>query len=103
MLLPGAEALGLNHRQCLELLESAEDTLDFLISTLVYLIYAESRQPQPDSALIDSWRAQQQEIVEFEYSLPGSSAADYQQAIHTCSMRIRELRPLVERYRSKEA
>lgn len=28
MLLPGAEALGMTQRQCLDLLESAEDTLD---------------------------------------------------------------------------
>lgn len=30
MFLTGAEALGMTHRQCLDLLESAEDTLDFL-------------------------------------------------------------------------
>jgi len=38
MFLPGAEALGLTHSQCLELLESAYDTLDFLSSSLTYLI-----------------------------------------------------------------
>ena len=30
MFLTGAEALGMTHRQCLDLLESAEDTLDYL-------------------------------------------------------------------------
>ncbi|AWF62397.1 hypothetical protein L4O78_005942 [Pseudomonas aeruginosa] len=37
MLLLGAEALGMTHNQCLDLLESAEDTLDFLKSSLTYL------------------------------------------------------------------
>ena len=44
MLLPGAEALGLTHSQCLELLESADDPLDFVSSSLTYLIHAESQQ-----------------------------------------------------------
>lgn len=44
MLLPGAEALEMSHRECQELLESVEDTLDFLTSTLTYLIYAESKK-----------------------------------------------------------
>lgn len=39
MLLRSAETLGMTQRQCLELLESAEDTLDFL----TYLIHAESQ------------------------------------------------------------
>jgi len=30
----------MNHNQCLELLEGVEDTLDFLTSTLTYLIHA---------------------------------------------------------------
>ncbi|QGZ32796.1 hypothetical protein [Stutzerimonas stutzeri] len=55
MLLPGAEALGMTQRQCLDLLESAEDTLDFLTSSLTYLIHAESQQAQPDMALIAEW------------------------------------------------
>ena len=52
MLLPGAEALGLTHSQCLGLLESADDTLDFLNASLAYLIHAESQQAQPDFELI---------------------------------------------------
>ena len=55
MLLLGAEALGMTQRQCLDLLESAEDTLDFLTSSLTYLIHAESQQAQPDMALIAEW------------------------------------------------
>ncbi|KFX71793.1 hypothetical protein TMS3_0107745 [Pseudomonas taeanensis MS-3] len=54
MLLPSAEALGMPHNQCLELLERAEDTLDFLTSSLTYLTHAESQQAQPDSELIAS-------------------------------------------------
>lgn len=54
MLLLGAETLGMTHNQCLELLESAEDTLDFLISSLTYLIHAENQQAQPDAALSQS-------------------------------------------------
>jgi len=41
MLLLGAEGAGMSHRQCLQLLEGAEDALDFLASTLTYLIHAE--------------------------------------------------------------
>lgn len=100
MLLPGAEALGMNHRQCLELLESAEDTLNFLTSTLTYLIYAESQQPQPNVALISAWKASQQEVIDAEHALPGSDVAAYQQAILTYSKRSRELRPLVDRYKA---
>ncbi|HCS8192691.1 hypothetical protein [Pseudomonas aeruginosa] len=53
--------------QCLELLEGVEDTLDFLNSTLAYLIHAESQQPLPDMALIASWKALQQEVIDVEY------------------------------------
>ncbi|MEE4460536.1 hypothetical protein V2S84_00020 [Azotobacter chroococcum] len=101
MLLPEAEALGMNHRQCLELLESVEDTLGFLTSTLAYLIHAESQQSQPDAALITAWKALQQEIFDVEYALPGSYVTAYQQAIVTYSEHSRELRPLVDRYRAK--
>ena len=41
MLLSGAAALGMTQRQRIELLESVEDTLDFLTSSLTYLIHAE--------------------------------------------------------------
>ncbi len=70
MLMSGAEALGMTHRQCLELLESAEDTLDFLTSTLTYLIHAEGQQPQPDTALLSAWKTLKQEVFKLEYSLP---------------------------------
>lgn len=72
MFLTGAEALGMTHRQCLDLLESAEDTLDFLTSTLTYLIHAEGQHTRPNAALIAEWEALDQEVFEVQYSLPGS-------------------------------
>ncbi|WP_157831711.1 hypothetical protein [Pseudomonas sp. YY-1] len=101
MLLPGAEALGMTHNQCLELLESAEDTLDFLTSSLTYLIHAESQQAQPDAALIAEWEALDQEVFDVQYSLPGSDAKTYQHVIKTYAQRNRELRPVVDRYMAK--
>jgi hypothetical protein len=44
MLLPGAEALGMTHSQCLELLEGVEETIDFFVSGLTYLVHAESQK-----------------------------------------------------------
>ena len=101
MLLPGAEALGLTHSQCLGLLESADDTLDFLNASLAYLIHAESQQAQPDMALIAEWEALDQEVFEVQYSLPGSDVKVYQQVIETYGQRNRELRPVVDRYMAK--
>lgn len=40
--LPHAAELGITHSQCLELLESVEDTIDLFVSGLTYLIHAES-------------------------------------------------------------
>ncbi|MFG0585814.1 hypothetical protein ACF8C1_21580 [Pseudomonas sp. zjy_9] len=57
MLLPEAEELGRTHGQCLELLESVEDTIDFFVSGLTYLIHAESKKGQPDLQLIAQWEA----------------------------------------------
>jgi hypothetical protein len=99
MLLPGAEALGMSHRECQELLESVEDTLDLLTSTLTYLIYAESKKNQPDKALISVWKAMQQEIVNIEYSLPGADVTAYKQVLRNYRERHRELRQQVARYR----
>ena len=101
MLLTGAEARGMPHRQCLDLLESAEDTLDFLISSLTYLIHAESQQTQPDAALIAEWEALDQEVFDVQYSLPGSDVKVYQQVIETYGQRDLELRPVVDRYMAK--
>ncbi|MGS0544614.1 hypothetical protein ACU8WE_18560 [Pseudomonas parakoreensis] len=64
MLLPGAEALGLTHSQCLGLLESADDALDFLNASLAYLIHAESQLAQPGFELIAEWKALGQEVFE---------------------------------------
>lgn len=101
MLLSGAEVLGMTHSQCLELLESAEDTLDFLTATLTYLIHAETQEPQPDAALISAWKALKQEIFEVEHSLPGCDVTTYQHTIQTYAKRYRELRPTVDRYMAK--
>lgn len=101
MLLLGADALGMTQRQCLELLESAEDTLNFLTSSLTYLIHAESQQAQPDTDLTAEWEALDQEVFEVQYALPGSDVKAYQQAINTYGQRSRELRPVVERYMMK--
>ena len=101
MLLPGAEALGMTHNQCLELLESAEDTLDFLTSSLTYLIHAESQQAQPDAGLIAEWEALDQEVFEVQHALLGSDVETYRQVIKTYCQRNRELRPVVDRYMAK--
>ena len=61
----------MTHNQCLELLESSEDTLDFLTSSLTYLIHAESQQAQPDAGLIAEWEALYQEVFEVQHALLG--------------------------------
>lgn len=99
MLLYGAEQLGLNHRQCLEILEAVEDTLNFLVSTLTYLIHAEQQKPEPNLVLIAEWDALKQEVVDVEHSLPGSNVTAYQQAIRTYRQHFLDLRPIVDRYR----
>ena len=48
-----APRLGMNQRQCPELLEGVEG-IDFLTSTLIYPIHAESQRPLPNAILIDS-------------------------------------------------
>ena len=101
MLLPGAEALGLTHSQCLGLLENADDTLDFLNASLAYLIHAESQQAQPDFELIAEWKALGQEVFEVQHALPGSDVGIYQQVIKTYAQRNRDLRPVVDRYMTK--
>ena len=83
------------------LLESAEDTLDFLTSSLTYLIHAESQQAQPDFELIAEWKALGQEVFEVQHALPGSDVGIYQQVIKTYAQRNRDLRPVVDRYMTK--
>lgn len=101
MPLSGAAALGMTQRQCIELLESAEDTLDFLTSSLTYLIHAESQQTQPDAALIAEWKALVKEVFDVQYALPGSDVKIYQRVIKTYGQRHRELRPIVDQYMAK--
>ena len=98
MLLPGAEALGMTHSQCFELLESVEDTIDFFVSGLTYLIHAESQKAQPDLQLIAQWEAMDSEAFDLQYSLLNASVETYQQVLETYRQRSRELRLVVDRY-----
>lgn len=100
MLLPGAAELGMTHSQCLELLESVEDTIGFFVSGLTYLIHAESQQAQPDLQLIAQWRAMHSEALDLEYTLPGATVEAYRQVLETYRQRSRELRLVVDRYRA---
>lgn len=98
MLLPGAEELGMTHSRCLELLESVEDTIDFFVSGLTYLILAESQKVQPDLQLIAQWAATDSEAFDLQYRLPGATVETYQQVLETYRHRSRELRLVVDRY-----
>ena len=98
MLLPGAEEQGMTHSQCLELLESVEDTIDFFVSGLTYLIHAESQKAQPDLQLIAQWEAMDSEAFDLQYSLLNASVETYQQVLETYRQRSRELRVVVDRY-----
>ena len=69
MFLPGAAELGMTHSQCLGLLESVEDTIDFFVSGLTYLIYAESQKAQPNLVLIAQWEAMDSEAFDLQYRL----------------------------------
>lgn len=95
--LPHAAELGITHSQCLELLESAEDTIDFFVSGLTYLIHAESQSP-PDLRLIAQWDAMDREAFDPHYGLPGATVATYQQVLETYRQRSRELRLMADRY-----
>lgn len=103
MLLPGAEAHGMGHRQCLELLESTEDTLNSLTSTLSYLIYAESKKPFPNTRLIDEWNALKQETFDIEYALSGADVATYQRIKQIYRKRNQELRPIIDLYMKEQS
>lgn len=98
MLLPGAEEQGMTHNQCLELLESVEDTIDFFVSGLTYLIHAESQKDQPDLQLIAQWETMDSEAFDLQYALPGASVETYQQVLETYRQRSRELNAVVVRY-----
>lgn len=98
MLLPGAEELGMTHSQCLALLESVEDTVDFFVSGLTYLVHAEGQKAQPDLQLIAQWEAMDSEAFDLQYSLLEASVETYQQVLETYRQRSRELRVVVDRY-----
>lgn len=96
MFLPGAEEQGMTQNQCLALLESVEDTIDFFVSSLTYLIHAEGQKAQPDLVLIAQWEAMDSEAFELQYSLPGARVETYQQVLETYRQRSRELRVVVD-------
>ncbi|OHC30105.1 MAG: hypothetical protein A3J71_01570 [Pseudomonadales bacterium RIFCSPHIGHO2_02_FULL_60_43] len=88
----------MTHSQCLELLESVEDTIDFFVSGLTYLIYAENQNAQPDVQLIAQWEAMESEAFDLQYRLPGAAVEAYQQVLETYRQHSRELRLVVDRY-----
>ena len=98
MLLPGAEELGMSHSQCLELLKSVEDTIDFFVSGLTYLIHAENQKAQPDLQLIAQWEAMDSEAFDLQYRLPGATAETYQLVLECYRQSSRELLLVVDRY-----
>ncbi|WP_312300868.1 hypothetical protein [Stutzerimonas nitrititolerans] len=81
----------MTHSQCLELLESVEDTIDFFVSGLTYLIHAESQQALPDLQLIAQWEAMDSEAFDLQYTLSGATVETYQQVLETYRQRNREL------------
>lgn len=87
MFLPGAEEQGMTQNQCLALLESVEDTIDFFVSSLTYLIHAEGQKAQPDLVLIAQWEAMDSEAFDLQYSLPGARVETYQQVLETYRQR----------------
>lgn len=79
-------------------LESVEDTIDFFVSGLTYLIHAQSQKAQPDLQLIAQWQAMDSEAFDLQYSLLNASVDTYQQVLETYRQRSRELRLVVDRY-----
>lgn len=101
MLLPDAEALGLTHGQCLTLIESAEDTLDFLTSTLTFLIDKESKLLEVNTAQLQEWQMLKQRVFEESYALPAPSVRVYEDLITTYQKISRDLEPLVSLYMAR--
>lgn len=81
-------------------LESVEDTIDFFVSGLTYLIHAQSQKAQPDLQLIAQWQAMDSEAFDLQYSLLNASVDTYQQVLETYRQPSRELRLVVDRYRA---
>lgn len=86
----------MTQNQCLALLESVEDTIDFFVSSLTCLIHAEGQKAQPDLVLIAQWEAMGSEAFELQYSLPGARVETYQQVLETYRQRSPELRVVVD-------
>ena len=98
-LIPGSAALGMTNWQCIDLMESAEDTLGAITSSLSYLLHQESQKEKPDTALITEWEALDDEV--FTLGNTGLLEADvetYHRVISTYRQRSKELRDVVDRY-----
>ena len=102
-LIPGSAALGMTNWQCIDLMESAEDTLGAITSSLAYLIHQESQNAKPDTALIAEWEALDDEVFTLgNTGLLGADVETYQRVISTYRQRSKELRDVVDRYRAAQ-
>jgi hypothetical protein len=81
MLLPGAEVKGLDHEECLALIECAEDAQDQLMSLLAFLVSAERKRPSPNDSLISEWNDLLKLSIDLEIALPGSDVSIYEKTI----------------------
>lgn len=95
-LIPGAAAAGLSNRQCTQLIERAEDTLQTTISNLSYLMHQEGLRRQPDAALMAQWQALLEEAIELDHrGLIGADVGTYRRVIETYQHHNRALTPKV--------
>lgn len=102
-LIPGSAVLGMTNWQCIDLMESAEDTLGAITSSLSYLLHQESQKAKPDTALITEWEALDDEVFTLgNTGLLGADVETYQRVISTYRQRSKELRDVVDRYRAAQ-
>ncbi|MDP3795451.1 MAG: hypothetical protein Q8R13_06070 [bacterium] len=102
-LIPGSAALSMTNWQCIDLMESAEDTLGAITSSLSYLIHQESQNAKPNTALITEWEALDDEVFTLgNTGLLGADVETYQRVISTYRQRSKELREVVDRYRAAQ-
>ncbi|GLX91810.1 hypothetical protein Pfra02_43780 [Pseudomonas fragi] len=98
-IIPGATAACLTHLQCVDLIESAEDTFNSITSNLSYLLHQEQQKADPDTALIAIWEALLDEVLDLgHFGLLEADVDTYQQVIKTYQQRNRELNAVSERY-----
>jgi hypothetical protein len=101
MFIHGAKDLGMTQAKCLDLLERTDDTLDFLISSLTYLLHAEKIKPLPNPILITEFDALKKEALNVQNSLPGSHVNNYQRALKKYGRHNQEINSIVESYMTK--